>query len=94
MTLSAARLDLHGLTGERLTPDDIATYVRAYKQHGGLRGALEDYRAAEEDVRQDHADQAVKIACPTLALWGADYYAVGKMFDMPQVWAEMAGESG
>jgi hypothetical protein len=28
----------------------------------------------------------------TLALWGADYYAVGKLFDMLQVWAEMAGD--
>ena len=34
----------------------------------------------------------MKIACPTLALWGADYYAVGKLFDMLQVWAEMAGD--
>jgi haloacetate dehalogenase len=25
-----------------------------------------------------------------LALWGADFEAVGKLFDMPAVWAEMA----
>jgi haloacetate dehalogenase len=25
-----------------------------------------------------------------MSLWGADFYAVGKMFDMPKVWAEMA----
>ena len=37
-------------------------------------------------------DAGVKIACPTLALWGADYYGVGKMFDMPHVWAEMAAD--
>jgi pimeloyl-ACP methyl ester carboxylesterase len=24
------------------------------------------------------------------ALWGADFYAVGQIFDMPSVWAEMA----
>ena len=41
---------------EVLTPDDIAVYTRAYAQHGALRGALEDYRAAAEDVAQDEQD--------------------------------------
>jgi haloacetate dehalogenase len=53
---------------------------------------MDDYRANAEDVAQDMADADVKIACPTLALWGADYHAVGKLFDMLQVWAEMAGD--
>ena len=53
---------------------------------------MDDYRANAEDVAQDMADADVKIACPTLALWGADYYAVGKLFDMLQVWAEMADD--
>jgi pimeloyl-ACP methyl ester carboxylesterase len=51
---------------------------------------MADYRANAQDVEQDQADADVKIACPTLSLWGADFYAVGKMFDMPKVWAEMA----
>jgi haloacetate dehalogenase len=34
----------------------------------------------------------VKIACPTIALWGADFGAVGKMFDMPRRWAERAND--
>jgi haloacetate dehalogenase len=34
----------------------------------------------------------VKIACPVLSLWGADFEAVGRMFDMPAVWAEMASD--
>jgi pimeloyl-ACP methyl ester carboxylesterase len=25
-----------------------------------------------------------------MSLWGADFYAVGKMFDMPKIWGEMA----
>jgi pimeloyl-ACP methyl ester carboxylesterase len=66
------------------------TYVRAYRAPGAVRGAMADYRANAEDVAQDLADADVKIACPTLALWGADYSAVGKLFDMPKVWAEMA----
>jgi haloacetate dehalogenase len=55
-----------------------------------VRGAMADYRANAEDVAQDKVDADKKIACPTLSLWGADFYAVGQMFDMPAVWAEMA----
>jgi pimeloyl-ACP methyl ester carboxylesterase len=66
------------------------TYVRAYQAPGAVRGAMADYRANAEDVAQDIVDAAVKIACPVMSLWGAEFYAVGKMFDMPKVWAEMA----
>lgn len=69
---------------------DFEVYVQAYKAPGAVRGAMADYRANAEDVEQDMADADVKIACPTLSLWGADFYAVGKMFDMEKVWAEMA----
>jgi haloacetate dehalogenase len=55
-----------------------------------VRGAFADYRANAEDVAQDSIDADKKIVCPTLSLWGADFYAVGQMFDMPTVWAEMA----
>ncbi|QBE66916.1 alpha/beta fold hydrolase [Pseudoduganella lutea] len=65
-------------------------YVAAYRRPGALRGAMSDYRAIAEDVAQDKVDAHVKIACPTLALWGEDFHAVGKMFDMAAVWAEMA----
>jgi len=30
--------------------------------------------------------------CPTMALWGEDFYAVGGMFDMKSVWEEMASD--
>jgi pimeloyl-ACP methyl ester carboxylesterase len=75
-----------------ISGEAFETYVKAYRRPGAVRGAMDDYRANAEDVAQDMADADVKIACPTLALWGADYYAVGKMFDMPRVWAEMAGD--
>jgi pimeloyl-ACP methyl ester carboxylesterase len=51
---------------------------------------MSDYRAIGEDVAQDLVDADQKIACPTLALWGEDFHAVGQMFDMKQVWEEMA----
>ena len=75
-----------------ISGEAFETYVKAYRRPGAVRGAMDDYRANAEDVAQDMADADVKIACPTLALWGADYYAVGKLFDMLQVWAEMADD--
>lgn len=75
----------HAISGEAFD-----TYVKAYRAPGAVRGALSDYRANAEDVAQDLADADLKITCRTLALWGADFYAVGKMFDMAKVWAEMA----
>lgn len=73
-----------------ISGEAFETYVRAYRAPGAVRGAMADYRANAQDVAQDMEDADVKIACPTLALWGADFGAVGKMFDMPKVWAEMA----
>ncbi|UXN66663.1 alpha/beta hydrolase (plasmid) [Phyllobacterium sp. A18/5-2] len=69
---------------------DFDTYVQAYRSPGAVRGAMSDYRANREDVAQDQIDADVKIKCPVLSLWGADFEAVGKMFDMPEVWREMA----
>ena len=66
------------------------TYVRAYQAPGAVRGAMADYRANAEDIAQDEADAHVKIACPVMSLWGADFHAVGKLFDMAKVWSEFA----
>ncbi|ASG22398.1 alpha/beta fold hydrolase [Nitrospirillum viridazoti] len=68
------------------------TYVRAYQAPGAVRGAMADYRANAEDLAQDRTDADVKIACPVLSLWGNDFHAVGKLFDMAKVWAEMADD--
>jgi haloacetate dehalogenase len=73
-----------------ISDEAFDTYVRAYQAPGAVRGAMADYRANAEDIAQDIADADVKIACPVMSLWGADFYAVGKMFDMPKVWREMA----
>lgn len=75
---------------EALSADDLAVYTRAYAQPGGLRGAFEDYRAWREDLAQDQADSG-KLACPTLALWGAEFEAA-KFIDMAEVWRSMADD--
>jgi len=77
----------HAITGT-----DFDHYVAAYRAPGAVRGAMADYRANAEDNAQDMVDADVKIACPVLSLWGADFGAVGKSFDMEAVWAEMADD--
>jgi haloacetate dehalogenase len=51
---------------------------------------MSDYRASAEDVAQDLEDAERKIRCPVLSLWGADFGAVGRLFDMKAIWSEMA----
>jgi len=75
----------HAISGEA-----FETYVAAYRSPGAVRGALADYRASAEDLAQDTVDADVKIACPTLSIWGAEFDGVGKSFDMPAIWSEMA----
>jgi haloacetate dehalogenase len=77
----------HTISGEAFD-----TYVAAYRRPGAVHGALLDYRANAEDVAQDQVDAEVKISVPTLSLWGANFYAVGEMFDMAAIWAEMASD--
>lgn len=71
---------------------DFDAYVAAYRAPGAVRGAMADYRANGEDNAQDQTDAGVKIACPVLSIWGADFGAVGKSFDMTAVWSEMASD--
>jgi pimeloyl-ACP methyl ester carboxylesterase len=68
----------------------VAEYVRAYSQPGALRGAFNDYRAGPVDLQQDIEDEDNLIACPVLAMWGADFELVGKAFDVLEVWKGMA----
>jgi haloacetate dehalogenase len=57
---------------------------------GAVRGAMSDYRASGEDVAQDLEDADRKIRCPVLSLWGEDFEAVGRLFDMKAIWSEMS----
>ena len=74
---------------QTITGEAFDTYVKAYQAPGAVRGAMADYRANATDVAQDEEDADTRISVPTMSLWGADFLAVGKLFDMPKVWAEM-----
>jgi haloacetate dehalogenase len=73
-----------------ISGEAFETYVKAYSAPGAVRGAMSDYRASAEDVAQDLEDAERKIRCPVLSLWGADFGAVGRLFDMKAIWSEMA----
>ncbi len=73
-----------------ISGEAFETYVKAYKAPGAVRGAMADYRASAADIAQDLEDAQQKIACPTLSIWGADFGAVGRLFDMKAIWSEMA----
>jgi haloacetate dehalogenase len=73
---------------EAFTEEEIATYVRAYRQPGSLRGAFNDYRAGVQDVEQDKADLTNKISCPALIVWGEDFSGGGKMWDFRAIWPD------
>lgn len=76
---------------EALSDADIAIYTQAYAQPGGLHGAFSDYSAWRQDLEQDYADADKRIACPTLALWGAEF-AGAKIMDMAKLWDDMASD--
>ena len=76
---------------EALSDVDIAVYTQAYAQPGGLHGAFADYSAWHQDIEQDYADADKRIACPTMALWGAEF-AGAKIMDMAKLWDDMASD--
>ena len=70
------------------TPEAYAAYLRCLSDPATAHGICEDYRASIGiDLEHDRADLAAgrKIACPFLALWGADG-VVGKCFDPLAEW--------
>jgi haloacetate dehalogenase len=46
--------------------------------------------ALPRKASQDLEDAERKISCRVLSLWGADFGAVGNLFDMKMIWSEMA----
>lgn len=75
-----------------LSADELEVYVQAYQAPGAVRGSCEDYRAGAVDVAQDREDADQLISCPVLAMWGQDFAAVGKAYDVAQVWRGMASD--
>ena len=71
-----------------------AEYARCIRDPGTIHGLCEDYRAsAGLDLDHDRADLAAgrKVACPMLALWGAQG-AVGKVVDPLAEWRLVAAD--
>ena len=64
----------NGGTGlERFDADMLAEYRRCWRDPAMVHASCCDYRAgASIDLEHDEADLQVKLACPTMALWGAD----------------------
>jgi haloacetate dehalogenase len=64
----------------------VAEYRRCWRMPGMIHGSCSDYRAAASiDLEHDAADIDKKVACPTLAFWGANG-AMHKLFDIGAAW--------
>jgi haloacetate dehalogenase len=79
--------------GRLFAPDALDDYRRAFRDPACIHAMCEDYRAgASLDVAHDEADRGAqhRIACPTLALWGARG-AVARV-DVVDVWRQWADD--
>src|SRR5262245_22067260 len=73
-----------------IEPEAYAEYRRCFSDPAAIHASCEDYRAAATiDLAHDEADTEKKIACPVLALWGANGI-VGRKYDVLGVWRERA----
>jgi haloacetate dehalogenase len=73
--------------------EDMAEYERCFTP-GMIHASCEDYRAAAAiDLEHDRADREAgrKLACPVLALWGANG-VVERCFDTLAEWRRVAGD--
>lgn len=67
-------------------PELLAAYRAAWRDPAMIHGSTSDYRAAASiDLEHDTADLDVKVACPTLVLYGAAG-AMARLFDIPAEW--------
>lgn len=74
------------------SPEALAEYERCLALPGTARGICGDYRAsAGIDLLHDQADidAGVKLACPTLVLWGEEG-AIEQCFDALGEWQKVA----
>jgi haloacetate dehalogenase len=67
-------------------PEMLVDYRRAWRNPAMIHGSCSDYRAAASiDLEHDGADIGRKVACPTLAFYGAAG-AMAQLFDIPAEW--------
>ncbi len=71
----------------------LADYLACYRDPATIHAICEDYRAAATiDYALDAADYGRnRIACPLLALWGANGF-VGQDYDVLAVWRDWADD--
>lgn len=75
-----------------VTPEIYAEYFRCFNSPASIHAYCEDYRAgATIDLVHDESDLNRKIACPTLALWGANGFR-GQNYDPVAIWRDRALE--
>jgi len=69
-----------------LEEEALVEYVRVFSDPAAIHATCEDYRAgATIDLEDDGEDLDVKVACPTLIMWGQRSF-VGKQYDVMEVW--------
>ncbi len=78
-----------------ITDAAYAEYLRCFSNPETIRASCADYRAIDIDLSHDEADRGRKLACPLLALWGANMskrpgWQTGRGLDMLSVWQERA----
>jgi haloacetate dehalogenase len=68
----------------------LAEYKRCFRDPATIHATCEDYRAAAGiDLEHDRADLNRKLACPLLALWGAEG-VIERSYDVLEIWRERA----
>ncbi len=83
------KLGAWGRTGNAITPEAYAEYLRCFKNPATIHATCEDYRAsAGIDLEHDRATPA-KLPMPLLALWGKAGF-VGSTYDVLATWRAVA----
>ena len=83
------KLGAWGKTGDAITPEAYAEYLRCFSNPETVHASCEDYRAsAGIDLAHDRAETN-KLPMPLLALWGEAGF-VGSAYDVLATWREVA----
>ncbi len=83
------KLGAWGQTGDAITPEAHAEYLRCFSDPATIHATCEDYRAsAGIDLAHDRQGSN-RLAMPLLALWGARGF-VGQAYDLLATWREVA----
>jgi haloacetate dehalogenase len=73
-------------------PDMLGEYRRTWRDSAMIHGSCADYRAAASiDLEHDAADIDRKVACPTLAFYGAKG-VMAELFDIPGEWRKRCAD--